>query len=106
MKTPKAQKVNRLKRDPLEVEIRTESIKLASEHGWGSIIIPSTMYVRDLPDVLFFKGTLYFLVEFKRKGRKPTPRQALKHDYIRSKEGLIYVCDSVASFWDTLMVQI
>lgn len=51
---------------------------------------------RAVPDRLFINphGVVFF-IEFKQKGKKPTPLQEHEHKQIRENEGMVFIVDSV-----------
>ncbi len=52
---------------------------------------------RSVPDrCLIASGGLVFFIEFKRRGQKPTPAQAVEIEKIRNQKVPVYVIDNVA----------
>jgi hypothetical protein len=50
---------------------------------------------RSVPDDIFLKRGFVFWIEFKAKGKKPTPNQEQEIKLIREKGGIVFVVDSI-----------
>lgn len=79
--------------DPLESYVERKACKWAKSNGW---------FIRKLswigrpsaPDRFFAKGGRVVLIEFKRRGKKPTKLQAREIEELREAGVETYVCDN------------
>lgn len=81
--------------DPLEKTVEKKVKDYANKKGFyvRKFVSPSQ---RSVPDDLFISpiGAVFF-IEFKRKGKKATPKQLIEHEKIRANHGIVYVVDNV-----------
>lgn len=88
--------------DLLEADIQEKCVAFARYHGVWARKFASPQN-RAVPDyILCWQGVLWF-VEFKRKGKRPTPQQHEEHKRIRAAEGIVWVCDGVEVFKERFM---
>lgn len=89
-------KLTRKKRtDPLEKDIEKKVCKYAEGMGMRQekYVSPNKASV---PDRIFYTGSgRHFFIEFKRKGEKPTVKQARDHIARREIGDRVYVVDNV-----------
>lgn len=82
------------KNDPLEKTIEKKYCDIAKKHGW----IPykfSSPNNRGVPDRIFIRDGVIFWIEFKRKNKKPTPKQNEVHKKMRKAGCVIHVIDRI-----------
>jgi len=80
--------------NPLEKEIEKQVVSYA--RGKSVLCYKFTSPAqRHVPDRIFFFGGRAFLIEFKRKGEKPTPAQSIEHNKLRAHGAVVHVVDSV-----------
>lgn len=80
---------------PLEKDIEKKVCQFARERGCLVYKFTSPSR-RSVPDRLFITPRGYFfLIEFKRKGEKPTPSQEAEMLKIQQKKALVFVVDDV-----------
>lgn len=85
------------KENPLEKVIEKKVCNFAKSFGIESRKY-STPAHRAAPDRIFFiphRDSLVFFIEFKRKGKKPTPAQLEEHKWYKSLGYHVFVVDSV-----------
>ena len=81
--------------NPLERDIEKRVCDFAKKLGMLVFKFTSPSR-RSVPDRLFITPVgVVFFVEFKRKGQKPTPAQAVEIDKIRAKGVSVFVIDNV-----------
>lgn len=81
--------------DPLEKDIEKRVCAFAKEKKFlcYKFTSPAQSHV---PDRIFITPAgVVFMIEFKRKGKKPTPAQEIEIAKIRATGVAVYVCDSV-----------
>lgn len=82
---------------PLEKDIEAKVVAYAKTKGVLCYKFTSPSK-RSVPDRIFITPTGdVFFIEFKRKGQKPTPAQAVEIEKIRSKGVSVFVVDGVAT---------
>ncbi len=83
---------------PLEKVIESEMVDYAKKHQILCYKFTSPSR-RSVPDRLFIlpNGRGCFFAEIKRKGKKPTPSQAVEIDKIKRQGISVFVVDDVAS---------
>lgn len=83
------------KRKVLEKDIESAVCRYAKTQGWRALKFVSPNY-RSVPDRIFFKhpGRVFF-IEFKRPGEKPTPKQAMEIERLKSEGFQVFVIDNV-----------
>lgn len=81
--------------NPLEKDIERRVCEFARSKGCLAYKFTSPA-ARHVPDrmILCPNGTVYF-IEFKRKGEKPTPAQAVEIEKIRKMKVEVFVVDDV-----------
>ena len=87
----------REKRGPLEKDIERTVCAFAREKGFLTYKFTSPNR-RSVPDRLLISpsGEVFF-IEFKARGKKPTPGQAEEHRILREHQQLVFVIDTVES---------
>ena len=81
--------------DPLEKKIEKEWNKAAESNGWIQYKFQSPQN-SGVPDRIYFRDGVCFMIEFKRKNKEPTELQQKVHKKIREKGGMrIYVIDRI-----------
>jgi hypothetical protein len=79
----------------LEKDIEKKVCDYAKSKGWLTYKFTSPMY-RSVPDRIFIDPTGQFVfIEFKAKGKKPTPGQTREHNKLKNQGCLVYVVDEV-----------
>lgn len=78
----------------LESKIENKVCIYAKEHDWlqFKFVSPSS---RGVPDRIFMKAGIVVFIEFKAKGKKPTPLQERKIAAIKAKGCNVHVADSI-----------
>lgn len=84
----------------LERDLEDRCVKLAQRAYPGTLHRKMNgLGKRDWPDqLLLFPSGIKMFVEFKRRGERPTPKQASLHRKLRRLGHEVHVCDSVESF--------
>lgn len=81
--------------DPLEKKIESSWNKIAKANGW---VVRKFKSVNNngVPDRIYFRDGVCFMIEFKRKGKKPTEVQQKEHDELQGKGGMkVFVIDRI-----------
>jgi hypothetical protein len=81
--------------DPLEKDIEAAVKAYASSKGIYCRKFSSPNHISVPDDIFIYSGNVFF-VEFKRKGKLPTPAQSREHTRIREQGIKVYVIDNVA----------
>ena len=79
--------------DPLERDIEKSVKDYARKKGWIARKWSSPGN-NGVPDDLFFRNGILIIIEFKRKGRKPTPKQRDEHRRLRNQGFEVHVIDT------------
>lgn len=79
--------------DPLEKDIEKAVKTYARKKGWIARKWSSPGN-NGVPDDLFFREGDLVIIEFKRFGRKPTPKQRDEHRRLRNQGFHVYVIDN------------
>lgn len=83
--------------DIKEADIQSRCVEFARRLGaWARKF--SSPANRSVPDYIFCWAGLVWFVEFKRKGKPPTPQQADEHKAIRAAGGVVWVIDDIEEF--------
>ena len=81
---------------PLERAVEQNCLNFAKALGVTIAYKMNGLGMRSWPDRMFlYKGRVLF-IEFKRLGEKPTPKQALMHERLKSEGFHVFVVDNVA----------
>ena len=81
--------------DPLEKDIELAVCKYAKDVGMLAYKFTSPNRAA-VPDRIFIvPGGRVFFIEFKRKGKEPTPQQHREHERLMSKGVDVYVIDNI-----------
>lgn len=82
-------------RKVLEKNIENRVCAYAKKRGWRAMKFVSPAY-RSVPDRIFFKAPgRAFFIEFKKPGKKPTPKQTLECQRLIDEGFDVFVIDSV-----------
>jgi hypothetical protein len=84
--------------NPLEKVIEEKVNAYAKERGFMTLKFTSPARAA-VPDRLYIKNGLAFFVEFKRRGKIPTPAQEREHHRLREQKMLVYVIDNIEDGW-------
>lgn len=80
--------------DPLESEVQAKVAAFARRRGYYARKFSSPGSV-SVPDFLFLNPVGWvFFIEFKRAGKKPTPKQAEEHKRIAACNGVVFIVDN------------
>lgn len=81
--------------DPLESKIEERWNKIAKRLGWVKRKFRSPQN-NSVPDRIYFRAGVCFMIEFKRRGKKPSPAQQQEHAVLRKQGGMsVYVIDRI-----------
>jgi hypothetical protein len=81
--------------DPLEKDIEKKWNKIAEKNGW---VVRKFKSVNNngVPDRIYFRDGVCFMIEFKRKNKEPTEVQQKEHKVLREQGGmLVLVIDRI-----------
>ena len=95
MGLPDIKPLRRKRHDPLESTIEQKVCKYAESLGYKQWKFTSPTRA-SVPDrILLSPDGVVVFIEFKRKGKKPTPAQLKEHEDIAANNGLVFVADNV-----------
>jgi len=80
--------------DPKETYIENKVVDYAKKTGWKQRKL-SWVGRHGAPDRVFFKSGVLLFVEFKQRGKKPTPNQEKEIGELRSEGMLVFVIDNI-----------
>ena len=80
--------------NPLETYIENTVVKHAKKTGWKQRKL-GWIGRHGAPDRVFFKGGVLLFVEFKQRGKKPTPNQEKEIGELRDEGMLVFVIDNI-----------
>ena len=80
--------------NPLESKIEASWNKIAKLNGWLVFKFVSPMN-NGVPDRIYFRDGVCLMVEFKRRGKKPTPQQHEVHTALRKAGMTVLVIDRI-----------
>lgn len=76
-------------------DVENPAVNWAKKNGCELVYKMSTQFTRDWPDRLFFiPGGRPLLIEFKRPGKQPTPKQAARIKKLKELGYDVEVCDN------------
>lgn len=81
--------------DPLEKSVEAAWNRIAKANGW---VVRKFKSVNNngVPDRIYFRNGVCFMIEFKRKGKEPTAIQEKEHRELRGKGGMtVLVIDRI-----------
>jgi hypothetical protein len=83
-----------LEKEMRESTIEKKTCDYAKSLGWKTykFVSPGNKAV---PDRIFFRRTICFLIEFKQKGKKPTKLQEKTINDLRKEGFEVFVCDNL-----------
>lgn len=79
--------------DPLERDIEKAVKDYARKRGWIARKWSSPGNA-GVPDDLFFREGVLVIIEFKKRGKKPTPKQRSEHRRLRNQGFEVHVIDN------------
>ena len=80
--------------DPLEKKVEAAWNKVAEANGW--VVRKFKSVHNGVPDRIYFRDGVCFMIEYKRGGKQPTAQQAKEHEILRGKGGMrVYVVDHI-----------